>query len=269
MVYQDRRPKDFASLPHEYIIVDKKNPDPKKRVMGVNQKWTIEDAMLHSSSLGGKVCCSYNLKDTSLAVFDVDTDDYPFEQFCRDMNIGIKSTYWVKGNTKGYHVWVGFGKRYNKPSNKNIVIDENKAFTSGDFADLAGYAGPVLGAIAAVNPYLRGVKWLRGALDSRVGRALLVGAGSGIGKAAEESNEIARGIQMQNEEEVAKMVRDEAVLGTVAQGAAEVLGGIFKTYFGRTATNGNVRDSRFIMDGYDLGDVAKVDAQIEMEDDEE
>ena len=149
-----------------------------------------------------------------------------------------------------------------KPSNKNIVIDENKAFTSGDFADLAGYAGPVLGAITAVNPYLRGIKWLRGALDSRVGRALLVGAGSGIGKAAEESNEIARGVQLQNEEEVGKMVRDEVVLGTVAQGAAEVLGGIFKTYFGRTATEGNTRDARFIMEGYNLKDVVRVDAQI-------
>ncbi len=149
-----------------------------------------------------------------------------------------------------------------KPSNKNIVIDENKAFTSGDYADLAGYAGPVLGAIAAVNPYLRGVKWLRGALDSRVGRALLVGAGSGIGKAAEESNEIARGVQLQNEEEVGKMVRDEVVLGTVAQGAAEVLGGIFKTYFGRTATEGNTRDARFIMEGYNLKDVVRLDAQI-------
>lgn len=149
-----------------------------------------------------------------------------------------------------------------KPSNKNIVIDENKAFTSGDFADLAGYAGPVLGAIAAVNPYLRGVKWLRGALDSRVGRALLVGAGSGIGKAAEESNEIARGIQMQNEEEVAKMVKDEAILGTVFQGGAEVLGGIFKTYFGKTASNGNVRDSRLLMDGYNLKDAFRIDAQI-------
>ena len=149
-----------------------------------------------------------------------------------------------------------------KPSNKNIVIDENKAFTSGDFADLAGYAGPVLGAIAAVNPYLRGVKWLRGALDSRVGRALLVGAGSGIGKAAEESNEIARGIQMQNEEEVAKMVRDEAVLGTVFQGGAEVLGGIFRTYFGKTASNGNVRDSRLLMDGYNLKDAFRIDAQM-------
>jgi len=121
MTYQDKRPKDFAELPHEYIIVDKKNPDPKKRVIGVNQKWTIEDALLHSTTLGGNVCCSYNLKETSLAVFDVDTDDYPFEKFCSDMNIGTKNTYWVKGNTKGYHVWVGFGDRYNKPSNKNIV----------------------------------------------------------------------------------------------------------------------------------------------------
>jgi len=121
MVYQDKRPKDFAGLPHEYIIVDKGNPDPKKRVIGINQNWSIEDALLHSTSLGGKVCCNYNLKDTSLAVFDVDTDDYPFEKFCSDMNIGTKNTYWVKGNTKGYHVWVGFGDRYNKPSNKNIV----------------------------------------------------------------------------------------------------------------------------------------------------
>ena len=120
-VFEDKRPKSFASLPHEYIIVDKKNPDPKQRVIGVNQKWTIEDALLHSTSLGGKVCCSYNLKDTNFAVFDVDTDDYPYEQFCDDLHIGIKSTYWVKGNTKGYHVWVAYGKSYKKPSNKNVV----------------------------------------------------------------------------------------------------------------------------------------------------
>lgn len=120
-VFEDKRPKDFASLPHEYIIVDKKNPDPKQRVIGVNQKWTIEDALLHSTSLGGKVCCSYNLKDTNFAVFDVDTDDYPYEQFCDDLHIGKKSTYWVKGNTKGYHVWVAYGKSYKKPSNKNVV----------------------------------------------------------------------------------------------------------------------------------------------------
>jgi len=147
-------------------------------------------------------------------------------------------------------------------SNKNIVIDENKSFTSGDFADLAGYAGPVLGAIASVNPYLRSVKWLKGALDSRVGRALLVGAGSGAGKATEEANEIARGLQLQNEEEVAKMVKDEAVLGAAFQGGAEVLGGIFKTYFGKTATTGNVRDSNLLMGGYDLKDAFRIDAQM-------
>ena len=149
-----------------------------------------------------------------------------------------------------------------KASNKNIVIDENKAGTAGDFADLAGYAGPVLGAIASVNPYLRSIKWLKGALDSRVGRALLVGGGSGAGKAAEEANEVARGVQLQNEEEVAKMVKDEVILGTVAQGGAEVLGGIFKTYFGKTATTGNVRDSNLLMSGYDLKDAFRIDAQM-------
>ena len=149
-----------------------------------------------------------------------------------------------------------------KPSKKNIVIDENKAFTAGDFADLAGYAGPVFGAIASVNPYFRGIKWLRGALDSRVGRALLVGAGSGAGKALEESNEIARGVQLQNEEELAKMVKDEVVLGAAFQGGAEVLGGIFKTYFGKTASTGNVRDSRLLMDGYSLKDAFRIDSQM-------
>tara|TARA_B110000211_G_scaffold223945_1_gene274452 strand:+ start:3150 stop:6371 length:3222 start_codon:yes stop_codon:yes gene_type:complete len=149
-----------------------------------------------------------------------------------------------------------------KASNKNIVIDENKAGTAGDFADLAGYAGPVLGAIASVNPYLRSIKWLKGAVDSRIGRALLVGAGSGVGKALEESNEIARGVQLQNEEEIAKMVKDEAVLGAAFQGGAEVLGGIFKTYFGKTATTGNVRDSNLIMGGYNLKDAFRIDAQM-------
>ena len=79
---------------------------------------------------------------------------------------------------------------WRKYTDDAIVIDENKAFTSGDFADMAGYAGPILGAIAAVNPYLRGIKYLRGLLGSRIGRPLLVGAGSAAGKGVEEANEI-------------------------------------------------------------------------------
>lgn len=148
------------------------------------------------------------------------------------------------------------------PSNKNIVIDENKAFTSGDFADLAGYAGPVFGAIASVNPYMRGIKFLRGLLNSRIGRPLLVGAGSAAGKGIEEADEIRRGLQLQNDEEIAKMLKDEFVLGGVAQGAGEILGGIFATYFGKTANVGAIRDSKFLMDGYDLKDIFKMDSQI-------
>ena len=149
-----------------------------------------------------------------------------------------------------------------EPSDKNIVIDENKAFTSGDFADLAGYAGPILGAIAAVNPYLRGIKYLRGLLGSRVGRPLLVGAGSAAGKGIEEANEISRGLQLQNEEELADLYKREFVIGGIAQGAGEILGGVFATYFGKTASHGSIRDSKLLMQGYDLTDIFKLDAQI-------
>ena len=121
VIIKDKRPEVFATLPHEYIIVDKKNPDRKKRVIGHKKNWTIEEAILNSAHLEGKVCCCYDLKETACAVFDVDVDDYSYEQFCDDMGIGLKNTYWVKGNTKGYHVWVAFGDRIKKPSNKNIV----------------------------------------------------------------------------------------------------------------------------------------------------
>ena len=149
-----------------------------------------------------------------------------------------------------------------KPSRKNIVIDENKTFTSGDFADMAGYVGPIAGAIAAVNPYMRGIKFLRGLVGSRVGRALLVGTGSAAGKAVEEANEIARGVQLQSNEELADLYQKEFVIGGIAQGAGEILGGIFTTYFGKTASHGAIRDSKFITQGYDLVDVFKADKVI-------
>ena len=118
---EDKRPKFLEGLPHEYIIVDKQNEDPKKRVIGVNQKWDINKAILYSSQYGGKVSCKYDLSKSSVAVFDVDTDDYPYEKLCKDLNISVSDTLWVRGNTKGYHVWVVFGDNFKKPSNKNIV----------------------------------------------------------------------------------------------------------------------------------------------------
>ena len=120
-IIKDKRPKFLEGLPHEYIIVDKKNKDPKKRIIGINQKWDINEALLYGSQHGGNVSCKYDLSKSSVAVFDVDTDDYPYEKFCEDLNISISDTLWVKGNTKGYHVWVVFGDKFKKPSNKNIV----------------------------------------------------------------------------------------------------------------------------------------------------
>ncbi len=123
---KDNRPKNFASLPHKYIIIDKPPKGSGKKAWikgnGRNQKWTLEEAERQHiiENKRGHICCNYDLKNTNFAVFDVDTDDYSYEQFCRNLNIGIKTTFWVKGNTIGYHVWVAFGKGYKKPSEKNI-----------------------------------------------------------------------------------------------------------------------------------------------------
>lgn len=151
-----------------------------------------------------------------------------------------------------------------KPSVKNIVIDERAAGTAGDYADLTGYAGPVFGAIASLDPRLRLAKWLQPyALNSiRVARSLIAGAGTAAGKGVEEATEIARGTQLQNEQEIAKLLKDEFLLGAAAQGVGETLGGVFQAYFGKTATVGNQRDANLLTRGFDLKYVRPIDREI-------
>ena len=151
-----------------------------------------------------------------------------------------------------------------KPSVKNIIIDEKTAGTAGDYADLTGYVGPVFGAIASLDPRLRLAKWLQPyALNSvRVARSLIAGAGTAAGKGVEEAVEISRGTQLQNEQEIAKLLKDEFLLGAAAQGAGETLGGVYKAYFGKTAHVGDIRDSNLITRGFDLKYVARIDREI-------
>jgi len=121
---EDKRHKFMNGIPHKYILVDKSGKKPWVKGNADTQNWTLEEAARQHiiENKRGHICCNYNLKDTGIAVFDVDTDDYSHEQICNDLNIGINSTMWVKGNTKGFHLWVGFQDGvYKKPSDKNIV----------------------------------------------------------------------------------------------------------------------------------------------------
>ena len=115
-VLKDNRPKFFASIPHEYILVDKSKKKPS--VIGIGKKWTIDDALMESQ-LGkpGKICCNYDLIQTNYAVIDIDDDGYSLDDLGELCDVDSAS---VPGNTKGHHVWVEF-KEGQKPSSSNVV----------------------------------------------------------------------------------------------------------------------------------------------------
>ncbi len=119
----DNSPKKLREIiPHKYILVDKTGDKAWVKGNAKGQQWTLEQAKKeHQKEKRGEICCKFNLKNTPFAVFDVD-DDFPIDEFCEDLNISEHSTIWVKGNTKGFHLWVVFNDEvYKKPSEKNII----------------------------------------------------------------------------------------------------------------------------------------------------
>ena len=155
-------------------------------------------------------------------------------------------------------------RRYGlKPTSKNIVIDESGT-TKSDYADFLGYAGPIVGAISFLTPQLRIARALTNLTfgKPRLARAIAAGAGSAAGKGVEEAAEVAAGLQLQDSKQIADMLQEEFAYGSVSQGAAEGLGALFKTYFGKTAEIGKIRDSNFIMEGYNLKDINRINREI-------
>jgi len=90
------------NIPHEYILLPniKDAFDPE----GVGQNWSLEECEFKKGS-NQYVSVVYYVKDTNYAVVDIDTDDYSLDRLFDDTEI---DSMWVKGNTKGFHVWVEF-----------------------------------------------------------------------------------------------------------------------------------------------------------------
>jgi len=146
-------------------------------------------------------------------------------------------------------------------TDKNLVIDES-GFTSGDFADLSGVAGPIFGAIAAMSPHLRAVNLLGRLVGPRFGRMLAAGAGTAIGKSAEEAYETAEGIQKQDADELADLFTTEFAIGSGGQALGELVGLGYAAFFGKKAALDTIRDSYVISKGYDMNDVLKLDEKL-------
>ena len=107
------------NIPHKYILLpnEKHSKTVKSEGLHDNQNWSLEECM-HKKTKDQYISICYNLKDTNYAVVDIDTDDYSIDQLIDDTAI---DSMWVKGNTKGFHVWVEFPNGKPEQFRKNIV----------------------------------------------------------------------------------------------------------------------------------------------------
>jgi hypothetical protein len=150
-----------------------------------------------------------------------------------------------------------------KISDKNIVIDENKMGTAGDYADFSGAIGPIFGAIAALSPQLRLAKGIQYFFKSpAVSNAIAAGLGSAGGKAAEEGLDLAQGYQEKDANELADLLQFEFGVGTVGQGIGELGSKAFGAFFGRKAPIENIRDFYVVNKGYSMDDVIRLDGKL-------
>ena len=149
--------------------------------------------------------------------------------------------------------------------NLNTVIDEKAWFTSGDFADFAGIAGPIAGALTFLSPQLKVIKGLRALFGGNkvMSNMFASGVGSAAGKAAEEEIfDTQQGFQLQDRDDLNSLYATEFFLGSVGQGIGEAVGGAFGLLFGRKAPTSDVRLIRQGNKGRIVTDVMKLDRDI-------
>jgi hypothetical protein len=150
-----------------------------------------------------------------------------------------------------------------KQSDKNIVIDENKFGSAGDYADFAGAIGPIAGAIAALSPQgrlLKGIQYLFKA--PTVSRSIASGIGAAGGKAAEESVDVLQGFQDKDAGELADLLKTEFAIGVTGQGLGELGAKAFGAFFGRKAPAEEIRDFYITSEGLSMDDVFRLDNKL-------
>jgi len=150
-----------------------------------------------------------------------------------------------------------------KQSDKNIVIDENKFGSAGDYADFAGAIGPIAGAIAALSPQgrlLKGIQYLFKA--PTVSRSIASGIGAAGGKAAEESVDVLQGFQDKDAGELADLLKTEFAIGVTGQGLGELGAKALGAFFGRKAPTESIRDFYITSKGLSMDDVIRLDNKL-------
>ena len=119
-------------------------------------------------------------------------------------------------------------------SEKSIIIDE-KGTTFADIADFSGIVGPVAGALSALTPGGRIIRFLNRFSGERFARTAAAAIGSGAGEAGEEAVEAALGTSQESFGDIALNVAGEAGLGATGQFVGEAVGAGYKSLLGINA----------------------------------
>ena len=144
-------------------------------------------------------------------------------------------------------------------SDKNIVVDE-RGFSSGDFADFTGIAGPVFGAIAALSPHMRVAKFIKTLVgNQRLANIFASGFGTAGGKGVEEAYESASGFQKQSKEEIADLLTSEFVFGGAAQTIGEIGGVGYAAFFGKKANPKDIASAHVMSKWYAMDDYLRLE----------
>jgi hypothetical protein len=150
--------------------------------------------------------------------------------------------------------------------NLNTIIDENSFnLRTGDFADFAGIAGPIVGALTFLSPQLKIIKGLKSLFGGNkvLANIFASGTGSAVGKAAEEEIfDTQQGFQLQDRDDLNNLYKSEFILGSIGQGLGEAVGGAYGLLLGRKAPQGDVRLLRQGNQGRVVTDVMKLDRDL-------
>lgn len=143
----------------------------------------------------------------------------------------------------------------NQLSNKNIIIDE-EGFSFADFADFGGTVGPLAGAIVALSPHGRLLKFMQPFIRSkRLANTAAAAIGTGGGQLGEEVFETVQGLQRESAGEVIGEVLKETAIGGLSQGLFEGGGAALHALLGRKAPVGDIDIARAIAQGADPAEV--------------
>jgi hypothetical protein len=109
-------PQFLKNIPHEYILLP--NIKGSYPPCGIGKKWTLKECE-YKMTKDQYISCCYYLKYTNYAVVDIDDPNYTLEQFYEATN--MEKSFYTKGNTKGFHIWMELPQDKEETLKKNVV----------------------------------------------------------------------------------------------------------------------------------------------------